>query len=138
MPNQDDLNKADYEALAAFRHTLRRFLHFSEEGARQVGLTPRQHQLLLAIKGQPGKDWASVAELAEALQLTHQGAVMLVDRCARGQWVQRSVDPDDRRQVRVLLTAAGDRALAQVSAANRRELRALRHALESAAFDTED
>ena len=36
------LSLADYRALAGFRHELRRFLHFSEEAARNVGLEPRQ------------------------------------------------------------------------------------------------
>src|SRR5437879_10429198 len=101
----NEISKADYEALHAFRHALRRFLRFSEQGAREAGLTPQQHQLLLAVKGQPGRDWATVSDLAEALQISHHAAVGLVDRCARAELAQRLPDPDDRRQVRVTLTA---------------------------------
>jgi DNA-binding MarR family transcriptional regulator len=125
----DEISKADYEALAAFRAALRRFIHFSEEGARAAGLTPQQHQLLLAVKGQPGREWASVSDLAEALQVRHHAAVGLVDRCERAGLVRRAPDPKDRRQVRVSLTEKGEAILARLSARNRRELRALRQAL---------
>ena len=124
------LCKADYEALAAFRATLRRFLRFSEEGARAAGLTPQQHQLLLAIKGTPGRDWAYVMELADALQISHHAAVGLVNRCTQGSWVRREPDPDDRRQVRVHLTAEGDQVLEHLSERNRAELQRLRQALQ--------
>jgi DNA-binding MarR family transcriptional regulator len=50
------LGKAQYETLAAFRYALRKFLHFSETAAQAAGLTPQQHQALLAIKGFPGRD----------------------------------------------------------------------------------
>jgi DNA-binding MarR family transcriptional regulator len=124
-----EISKAEYVALAAFRAALRRFLRFSEEGAREAGLTPQQHQLLLAVKGQPDRDWASVSALAEALQVRHHAAVGLVDRCERAGLVQRSPDPEDRRQVRVLLTEQGEEILERLSARNRRELRALQQAL---------
>lgn len=124
------LRKADYEALAAFRSTLRRFLHFTEEGARAAGLTPQQHQLLLAIKGTPKRDWALVNELAQALQVSHHAAVGLVNRCATGGWVRRETDPDDRRQVRVLLTPEGETILEKLSERNRTELHQLQQALQ--------
>ena len=72
--------KADYEALAAFRHALREFLDFSQEAARRAGLTPQQHQALLAIKGYPGREVVTVSELAERLLLRHHSAVGLLDR----------------------------------------------------------
>lgn len=127
---QNALSKADYEALAAFRATLRRFLRFTEEGAREAGLTPQQHQLLLAIKGTPRRDWAYVMELAEALQISHHATVGLVNRCEQGGWVQREPDPDDRRQVRVHLTCAGETVLGELSERNRTELQRLRQALQ--------
>jgi DNA-binding MarR family transcriptional regulator len=124
-----EISKADYEALHAFRHALRRFLHFSEEGARAAGLTAQQHQLLLAVKGQPGRDWATITELAESLQIRHHAAVGLVDRCERAGLVVRAQDPIDRRQVRVSLTDKGEGILAGLSTRNRRELLTLRQAL---------
>ncbi len=126
-----DIDKADYESLHAFRHAIRRFLRFSEEGARKAGLTPQQHQLLLAVKGQHGRDWATITDLAESLQIRHHAAVGLVDRCERASLVARSPDPDDRRQVRVSLTDKGERILAGLSARNLRELHALRLALQT-------
>src|SRR5437660_7515123 len=101
---QMKIDKADYESLHQFRHAIRRFLRFSEEGARAAGLTPQQHQLLLAVKGQHGRDWATITDLAESLQIRHHAAVGLVDRCERASLVARSQDPHDRRQVRVSLT----------------------------------
>jgi DNA-binding MarR family transcriptional regulator len=123
------LRKADYEALAAFRARLRRFLHFSEEGARAAGLTGQQHQLLLAIKGTPERDWCTVAELADALQIRHHAAVGLVDRCTQSRLVARTRAERDRRQVQVRLTRRGELVLARLSSRNRRELAALRAAL---------
>jgi DNA-binding MarR family transcriptional regulator len=122
----EEIGKADYVALAEFRRDLRRFLHFTEEGARAVGLTPRQHQLLLTIKGRPDTDWAHVADIAEALQIKPHAAVMLIDRCEHSGWVRRTTDLLDRRQVRVSLMPAGEEILARLSQANLRELRALR------------
>ncbi len=124
------ITKSDYEALAAFRYALRRFLRFTEEGARAAGLTPQQHQLLLAIKGRPGRSWTSIGELAEALQLRHHTAVGLVDRCEEARLIGRVVDPSDRRQVRVLLTTKGERILERLSSRNRQELETLRRALK--------
>src|SRR5262249_27012707 len=126
--------KADYETLAAFRYALRRFLRFTEEGARAAGLTPQQHQLLLAIKGRPGRSWTSIGELAEALQLRHHTAVGLVDRCEESRLIRRVVDPSDRRLVRVLLTPRGERILERLSSRNRRELETLRRALRPASL----
>jgi len=122
-------SKDDYEALAAFRFALRRFLSFSAHGARQTGITPQQHQLLLAIKGMPGRAWASLSEVARGLQVSHHAAVGLVDRSERARLVRRSVDPDDRRQVRVSVTPRGEAILARLVARNRSELRSLRQAL---------
>src|SRR6185295_17692704 len=69
-----------YQALAAFRHALRQFLRFSEAAAEAVGLTPRQYQALLAVKGMPRGRRATVGALAEQLQIRHHSAVGLVDR----------------------------------------------------------
>ena len=129
MGGKAQINKLDYETLAAFRYALRRFLRFTEEGARAAGLTPQQHQLLLAVKGRPGREWASISELAEALQIRHHAAVGLVDRCESSRLIRRVADPSDRRQVRVFLTRMGEQILGRLSARNRLELETLRQAL---------
>src|SRR5262245_53741046 len=83
------LTKTEYEVLAAFRYHLRQFLQFSEEAARSAGLTPRQHQALLAIKGFPERERVTIGELAEQLQIAHHSAVGLVDRLAAQHLIER-------------------------------------------------
>ena len=123
------LTKADYEALAGFRRTLRRFLHNTEANARAEGITPQQHQLLLAIMGQPDRAWANVTELAEALQILHHAAVGLVNRCERAGLVLRTPGTRDRREVHVSLTPRGEEVLARLAESNRAELEMLRRSL---------
>lgn len=113
----------EYEMLASFRHALRRFLSFSEEAARGVGLTPQQHQALLAIKGFEGRGAATVGDLAEALQIKHHSAVGLVDRLVEQGLAARVQAAGDRRQVLVTLTAHGLGLLAELTSAHRHELR---------------
>jgi hypothetical protein len=71
--------KSDFEALAEFRYRLRLFLRFSEDVCNASGITPLQCQLLLQTKGYPGRQWASITELAERLQAKHHGVVSLPD-----------------------------------------------------------
>jgi DNA-binding MarR family transcriptional regulator len=110
--------------LAAFRYTLRRFLHFSEQAAEVVGLTPHQHQALLAVRGGGGP--MTVGDLAERLQVRHHSAVGLVDRLVRGGLLSRRPSPVDGRAVRLHLTARGSRLLERLTAAHRRELSRIR------------
>lgn len=130
LRGEEPLEKTDYEALAAFRHRLRCFLRYADEGAREAGITAQQHQLLLAIKGQPGRDWAFVHEVAEGLQIRHHAAVGLIDRSEQAGLVQRTPDPDDRRRVRLSLTERGEEVLEKLSRRNRSELQALRRSLQ--------
>lgn len=116
------LTKQDFEALARFRFGIRRYLRFSEETVREYGLTPQQYQLLLALKGFPGRDWATVGELAERLQLRHHSMGELVNRARAQDLVARAADPDDARVVRVVLTEQGEDVLGRLSALHRDEL----------------
>lgn len=112
----------DYEILAEFRATLRRFLSFSEVAARQVGLTPRQHQALLATKGFTGRKSIATGQLAERLGIRHHSAVGLVDRLtAKGLIIRRS-SPDDHRQVLLRLTPKAEALLAGLAMSHRDEL----------------
>ena len=117
------ISKAEYEALAEFRYAVRQFLAFSEEAAKSVGLTPRQHQSLLAIRGAPGRQALTVGELAERLHIRPNSAVGLVDRLAADDLVTRASQAGDRRQVFVSLTPRGRAVLEQLSTAHRAELR---------------
>ncbi|WP_186002533.1 MarR family winged helix-turn-helix transcriptional regulator [Mycobacterium sp. KBS0706] len=119
------LSKVDYEALAAFRHALRRFLDFSGEAAKEAGLTPQQHQALLAIKGFPDRDRVTIGELAEQLVQRHHSTVGLVDRLEALGLVRREADPADRRRALVALTDRAEAVLAGLSAIHRAELRRL-------------
>ncbi len=117
------LTKQDFEALARFRFGIRRYLRFSEETVRRHGVTPQQYQLMLALKGFPGRDWATVRELADRIQLRHHSVVELVNRAQGQGLVKRAAHPGDARAVRVLLTAEGERVLARLSSLHRDELR---------------
>lgn len=117
------LSRTQYETLAAFRYALRRFLHFSEIAARKAGLTPQQHQALLAIKGFPGRRPIQVGELAERLQLRHHSTVELLDRLADLGFVERSHSTVDRRRVQIRLTARGEQVLNTLSSAHQEQLR---------------
>lgn len=117
------LTKRDFEALAAFRFAIRAYLRFSEETVRRDGLTPQQYQLLLALKGFPGRDWASVTELADRLQLRHHSVVELIDRAQAADLVYRASGADDARVVHVLLTARGEQLLARLGALHHEQLR---------------
>lgn len=130
MPDESErITKEDYEALATFRYHLRQFVRFSEEGARMLGITPQQHQAMLAVKGQREREWASIGEIAHFLQIQPHAAVGLVNRCVQAGLLDRGADPDDRRGVRVTLTEKGADVLAQLSERNMRELRTLQEAL---------
>jgi DNA-binding MarR family transcriptional regulator len=115
----------DYRDQADFRRALRRFLHFSEEQARAVGITPQQHLLLLIVRGHPSYPGVSIGEVAEALQIRHHSASVLVDRSVQRGLLLREEDSQDRRRALVSLTDEGQRLLDRVTAANRRELGAL-------------
>lgn len=117
------LTNEDYELLAAFRYSLRMFLRFSEEAAQAAGLTPHQHQALLAIKGFPGREQTTIGELAERLQSYHHSVVGLVDRLVAQGLAARRQATDDRRCVYVRLTERGEAVLAELSLAHRNELR---------------
>jgi DNA-binding MarR family transcriptional regulator len=124
MPSKvrSGITKHQYEALSNFRYELRRYLRYSEEITRQNGVTPLQYQLLLHVKGFPGREYATVTELAERLQAHHHGVVALATRCEQAGLVERRVSDEDRRVAFVYLTAKGERVLERLAELHRREL----------------
>jgi DNA-binding MarR family transcriptional regulator len=124
-----EFSKADYEALARFRYGLRLYFRFSERAVRLVGLTPQQYQLMLAIKGFPGREWGTVTELAERLQSSHNSVVGLIDRTEALGLVRREQGTEDRRQVFIRLTASGEAKLEKMAAQHRRELNTMRETI---------
>ncbi|MDY0884798.1 MarR family winged helix-turn-helix transcriptional regulator [Dongia soli] len=121
--DHETLEKSDYEMLAAFRYQLRRFLNFSQAAARREGLTPRQHQALLCIVGNPGRETATISELANYLLIQHHSAVELVDRLVALDLVNREQDKTDKRKVLVSLTPAARERLKHMSVVHIAELR---------------
>ena len=114
-----------YRAMADFRYELRRFLRYREQVTRRNGVTPLQYQLLLQVKGYPGREHATIGELAERLQAKHHGAVALVSRCAEAGLVARRNSREDRRAVLVELTAKGERLIERLARLHRNELLAI-------------
>jgi DNA-binding MarR family transcriptional regulator len=115
------LSDADYQQLLAFRDGLRRFLRWSEQHALQAGITPAQHQLLLAIRGHAGGA-PTIGDVADHLLLRHHSVVGLVDRAVWAGLVERQIDTEDPRSVRLRLTTSGSRRLAELVAAHVDEL----------------
>jgi DNA-binding MarR family transcriptional regulator len=133
------LTLADYQSLAELRYQIRHFLHFSEQAVREAGLEPRQHQLMLTLKGLPAEIRPKIGELAERLQIQHHSTVELVNRLAAGGYVKRHRGGEDRREVLLSLTPKGEKILRTLSLHHKAELRmrgpalvaALKHAMES-------
>jgi DNA-binding MarR family transcriptional regulator len=122
-------SKTEYEELARFRYGVRRYLRFSELAVRRAGFRPQQYQLLLAIKGYPGRDWLTVGEAAERLQIQHNSAVGLADRCERLGLLSREDHPSDRRIIVLRLTEKGEEVLAGLVHLHRQELSHLKDLL---------
>jgi DNA-binding MarR family transcriptional regulator len=116
------LAKLDFERLSHFRYRLRHFLRVSELLCKAHGLTPLQYQLLLHVMGFPGRDWATVSELAERLQAQHHGTVALVNRCAKLNLIERRPGRHDQRVVEIHLLPRGERLLATIAREHQDEL----------------
>ncbi|ETF00355.1 MarR family transcriptional regulator [Advenella kashmirensis W13003] len=121
MPD-DTLDQSDYTALAEFRYLIRCFLEFSEERAKSVGLTSRQHQALLVIKGYGKGEPITVGTLAERLRIKHHSAVELANRLVDSDLIERIADEEDQRKVLLQLTRLAEKQLASLSAAHQDEL----------------
>jgi DNA-binding MarR family transcriptional regulator len=117
------LTVADYQSLAELRYQIRRFLHFSEQVARSAGLEPRQHQLLLTVKGLPHGVRPRIAELAERLKIQHHSTVELANRLAARGYIRRQRGGKDRREVLLNLTPKGEKVLQEMALHHWEELR---------------
>jgi DNA-binding MarR family transcriptional regulator len=112
----------DFKAMAELRYQIRRFLRFSENAAREAGIEPQQHQLLLAVRGLPDGLKPTVGVLAERMQLQHHSTVELIDRLVDRGFLSRLRATDDRRQVFVKLTHDGEEFLKKLSLHHLQEL----------------
>lgn len=116
------INSSDFKAMAELRYQIRRYLRFSENAARQAGIEPQQHQLLLAIRGLPDNLKPTIGVLAERMQLQHHSTVELIDRLVDRNLLCRLRATDDRRQVLVKLTRDGEQFLKTLSLYHLQEL----------------
>jgi len=120
MPNTP--YRANYKSMAELRYQIRRFLRFSENAARQAGIEPQQHQLLLAVRGLPDGLKPTIGVLAERMQLQHHSTVELIDRLVERGFLIRLRSTDDRRHVLVKLTRDGEEFLQTLSLHHLQEL----------------
>src|ERR1700754_1467614 len=133
-----ELTQRDYTSLLEFRTALRRFERWSEDQARLVGLTPAQHQLLLAVKGHPDHRGPTIGDVAAYLTVRHHSAVGLIDRTADAGLIARMRDSDDSRAVRITLTEAGADRIERLSELPLPELSRLAPILDHLATVTDE
>jgi DNA-binding MarR family transcriptional regulator len=117
------VSSSDYRALGAFRYEIRKFLAFSEQAARDAGIQPQQHQLLLAVRGLPEGARPTIRTIAERLCVKHHTAVALIDALEGQAFLKRDRSSKDRREVLLVLTTKGDALLQRLSALHRQQLR---------------
>jgi len=117
------LPKDLYVFLSEFRYQLRKFINFSESAAKDLGITPQQHQLLLTIIGFPEKDSATPREISERLMITHHACVELIDRSEKQGLVHRKPNPEDRRSVLVELSNLGMEKMEKLSEIHMEEIK---------------
>jgi DNA-binding MarR family transcriptional regulator len=125
------LTQHDYERLLAFRTGLRRFLAWSGQQAEAAGITPAQHQLLLAIRGHPDPRGPTIGDIAGYLLVRHHSAVELIDRAVSAELVVRQGDTQDARAVRVSLTSLGAKRLERLTSSHLEELNRLNSELHT-------
>lgn len=117
-----ELSDEQFRDLLTFRTALRRFHRWSQRQAAAAGLTPAQHQLLVAIRGHPDPRGPTIGDVAEYLLLRHHSTVELVDRAVAGGLLSRRRDPIDGRLVRLSLTETGSARLDQLAELHLAEL----------------
>ncbi|MGB7730094.1 MAG: MarR family transcriptional regulator [Candidatus Acidiferrum sp.] len=130
MPEK--ITETEYQALGELRYLIRRFLQEGDAKAKQAGLEPQQYLLLLAVRGLPAGEEATISTLANRLSLRHHSTVELIDRMESHGYVKRIRGREDRRQVLVSLQPKGERLLERVVEQRITELRANGRALVAA------
>lgn len=123
------LSKHELEQIADFRYQLRVFLRFSEDITQTYGVTVLQYLLLLQTKGYPGKDWATIAELAQRLQSHHHGVVSLVTRCEKAGLVQRQPGREDKRCVEIHLLPKGEQLQNDIALLHKNQVKHLQQVI---------
>jgi DNA-binding MarR family transcriptional regulator len=134
FPARSRFAEQDYRDHADFRSSLREFLRFAEEQARQEGITPQQYVLLMVTRGHDSYPGVAIGDIAQSLQIRQSSASLLVDRSVKRGLLERREDPQDRRRAIVHLTEEGQQILDRIMEANRRQLGALRDSLFRESF----
>jgi DNA-binding MarR family transcriptional regulator len=122
----------DYRSLAQFRYEIRKFLAFSERAARAAGIEPKQHQLLLSVRGLPKDARPTIGTIADRLCVQHHTAVALVDKLEKRGFLRRERSSQDRREVLLRLTPDADALLKGLSSQHRQQLRTVGPTMVSA------
>lgn len=126
------LTTTSYRLLAAFRYEMRKFLSFSEQAARNAGIEPQQHQLLLALRGLPDGARPTIGTVAERLCVEHHTAVALVDKLEGRGFLLRERGTADKREVLLRMTLEGEAILQRLSALHRQQISVVGPAMVSA------
>ena len=116
------LTLSDYQALAEFRHQIRKFFHFSAQAVKAAGLDRGQYALMLAIKGTPDGSRPRIRDIANTMHVRHHSAVELINRLEQAGYVHRERAREDRREVLLSLTAKGERVLSDLALHHHNEL----------------
>ena len=122
MEQRPDLSLAQYRDLAEFRRQIRKFLHFSEATAKEYGIEPQQHQLLLTVQGLPEGTKPTIREIASRLFIQHHSAVELINRLENAGAIARRPGQEDKREVWIRLTPSGRAMLRRLVLEHRAEL----------------
>jgi len=135
MPGTAPISDRDYTRILTLRTRLRRFEHWSAQRAAEHGLTSAQHQLLLAIRGHGGEQAPTIGQIAEYLMIGHNAAVGLADRAENLGLLRRARDDEDRRVVRLSLTAQGEEKLESLAAVHLQELTSIGPLIDALSTD---
>lgn len=86
---------------------------WSDTMGKQLGpLTRPQRRFLRTIASHSG---LTVSELADYLNVSTAASTRMLDKLVECQWVKRSRECTDQRQVRIFLTDDGQKALAEAN-----------------------
>jgi DNA-binding MarR family transcriptional regulator len=115
------LSDVDYAALANLRYRIRKFRQFSTKAAEKLGLSPQQHQALLAIKGLGSGEQMSVSTLAARLFVPAASAAELTRSLEGRGYV--TIEVKQRRRTIARLTDKAEEILRRLTPAHLYEIR---------------
>jgi DNA-binding MarR family transcriptional regulator len=129
------VNNAAYAEVLRFRRELRGFLQWSESAARDAGLTPAVHQLLLTIRASQREGGPTIGDVAAELGVRHHSAVELAQRAEELDLLTRERSGEDHRQVRLTLTPSGRHRLEELTRLHLPRIQALADVLAAVTAD---